>query len=70
MDGKRESRWFKDGIIKYHRTFETILNTLIETGFIVEQISEPIPSDKIMEKYPGYKDNIHKPDFLLIRVKK
>lgn len=69
-DGQRESRWFKDGIIKYHRTFESILNTLINTGFIIEQIAEPIPSDEIMNQYPEYKDNIHKPDFLLIKAKK
>ncbi len=70
IDGKRESRWFQDGIIKYHRTFESILNTLIKTGFIVEQIAEPIPSDEIVEQYSEYKDNIHKPDFLLIKAKK
>jgi SAM-dependent methyltransferase len=70
IDGKRESRWFKDGVIKYHRTFSSIINTLIESGFCIEQMSEPIPSELVMNKYPDYLDNIHKPDFLLIRAKK
>lgn len=70
IDGKRESRWFKDGIIKYHRTFTSILNTLIKSGFIIEQLSEPIPSDEIMKQYPEYLDNIHKPDFLLVNARK
>ena len=70
IDGKRESRWFKDGIIKYHRTFTSIFNTLIESGFIFNKVLEPIPSNEIMEQHPKYKDNIHKPDFLLISVKK
>lgn len=70
IDGKRESRWFKDGIVKYHRTFASIVNTLIESGFTIEKIIEPIPSPEIMEQYPRYKDNIHKPDFLLITARK
>ncbi len=70
IDGKRESQWFKDGVIKYHRTFSSLVNTLIDSGFCIEQMSEPIPSEVTMYQYPEYKDNIHKPDFLLIRVKK
>ncbi|KAF5057543.1 Ubiquinone biosynthesis O-methyltransferase [anaerobic digester metagenome] len=70
IDGKRESRWFKDGVIKYHRTFSSIINTLIESGFCIEQMSEPIPSELVMNQYHDYLDNIHKPDFLLIRAKK
>ena len=70
LDGKRESRWFKDGIIKYHRTFSSIMNTLIEGGFTIEKITESIPSAETMQKFPEYKDNIHKPDFLIIAARK
>lgn len=70
VNGKRESRWFKDGIIKYHRTFSSVVNILTETGFHIEQMSEPIPSDAIVDQHPEYKDNIHKPDFLLVKVSK
>lgn len=70
INGKRESRWFKDGVIKYHRTFSSILNTIIKSGFTVEQVSEPIPSDEIIEEYPEYEDYIHKPNFLLIKARK
>lgn len=70
IDGKRESKWFKDGIIKYHRTFESLVNSLIKTGFVIEEIMEPIASEEIMEEYPGYRDNVHKPDFLLIKARK
>ena len=31
---------------------------------------EPLPTDEILEQYPDYKDLFHKPDFLLLRVKK
>jgi len=70
INGKRESRWFNDGVIKYHRTFSSIVNTLIDSGFCIEQMSEPIPSEAVMNQHTEYMDNIHKPDFLLISVKK
>ena len=38
IDGERESVWFIDNVKKYHRTFSTIINTLIEAGFIIEKV--------------------------------
>jgi hypothetical protein len=32
-EGIRKSRWFVDGVIKYHRMLETYVNTLIDSGF-------------------------------------
>lgn len=70
VEGERESVWFVDHVKKYHRTFSTIINTLIEAGFTIEKMIEPLPTDELLEKYPAYKDLFHKPDFLLVRVKK
>ena len=38
VEGERESRWFVDGVKKYHRTFSTIVNTLVKTGFVIEKM--------------------------------
>lgn len=70
VEGERESVWFVDNVKKYHRTFSTIVNTLIETGFSIEKMIEPLPSGEILEKYPEYNDLFHKPDFLLIKMRK
>ncbi len=70
IEGERESVWFVDNVKKYHRTFSTIINTLIEAGFSVEKMIEPLPTDELLEQYPDYMDLFHKPDFLLVRVKK
>lgn len=69
-EGERESVWFVDHVKKYHRTFSTIINTLIEAGFMVEKMVEPIPDKEMLKKYPEYKDLLHKPDFLLVKAKK
>ncbi len=70
IEGERESTWFVDNVKKYHRTFSSIINTLIETGFTVEKMIEPLPTAELLKKYPEYKDLFHKPDFLLVKVKK
>lgn len=70
VEGERESAWFVENVKKYHRTFSTIINTLIEEGFTIEKMIEPLPTDELLEKYPDYKDLFHKPDFLLIKANK
>ena len=67
---KEQLTWVLEHVKKYHRTFSTIINTLINAGFSIERMIEPLPTDEILEQYPDYKDLFHKPDFLLLRVKK
>lgn len=70
LEGERKVTWIVDGVIKYHRTMSSILNSLSNAGFIIDKMLEPIPSKEIMDQYPSYKKCIHKPDFLLIKAKK
>ncbi len=70
VEGERKTVWFVDNVKKYHRTFSTIVNALIEAGFTIEKMIEPLPTEELLEKYPDYRDLFHKPDFLLIMVRK
>lgn len=70
MPGIRKTAWIVDEVIKYHRTFSSIIHSLSAAGFLIEEMLEPLPSAEIMEKYPSYKKYYHKPDFLLIRARK
>jgi len=70
VDGERKSKWYIDDVQKYHRTFSSIINALINAGFIIERLLEPVPTEEVMKSYPEYKKDIHKPDFLLVRAKK
>jgi len=54
IEGERESVWFVDNVKKYHRTFSTIINTLINAGFSIERMIEPLPTDEILEQYISY----------------
>jgi len=71
VDGERLSTWFVDGVKKYHRTFSTIVNTLVDAGLTVEKLIEPIPDAAMLAAWPERtRDLLHKPDFLVVRARK
>ena len=64
----RIENWFVDGIIKYHRTFSTIINTLCDAGFVIQKVVEPIPDDYALDKRPGLRKEFIKPTFLIVKA--
>ncbi len=70
LEGERKTSWIVKDVIKYHRTLSAILNALVNNGYIIERVLEPIPDQTIMKKHPSYRRYYHKPDFLFIRVRK
>jgi SAM-dependent methyltransferase len=69
-NGKREVSWIVDGIIKYHRCFSEIINDLIDAGFTIERMLEPIPTKDVIKRLPSYEKDIDKPNFLIIKARK
>ncbi len=70
IEGERNTIWFVEGIKIYHRMFSTVINCLVEEGFVIDRITEPEPSKELLQKYPEYYDLFHRPDFLLVRARK
>lgn len=56
-------------VIKYHRTLETYLNTLLAAGFKLNKIVEPTPPKSMLD-IPGMKDEYRRPMMLIISVTK
>ena len=55
--------WMNRGAVR-------MINALVDAGFIVEKLIEPIPTVELMEQFPDHADLLHKPDFLVVRVRK
>ncbi len=68
--GKRSTRWIVDGVEKYHRTFSEIVNALVDAGFTIEKMLEPIPTQETIERDKSWEKDLHKPNFLLIQATK
>jgi len=39
--GRRNVDWHGAKVVKYHRTIETLINSLIKNGFVIEDVCEP-----------------------------
>lgn len=57
-------------IPRFHRTLSYWLNLLIRTGFQLEQVEEPRPTDETVAAYPGLQDAQVVSYFLHLRVRK
>ena len=55
---------------RFTHTLSQWLNLLIETGFVLERIEEPCPSDEAVQACPHVQDAQIMPYFLHIRVRK
>ena len=66
----RESNWFIDGVIKYHRTIETYVNTLIDAGFLLKRILEPGPTVTAIAEKPELSEHLRRPPILVIAATK
>ena len=65
-EGPRQARFLDHDVVKYHRTFATYLNTLIDSGFTITRVSEPQPTQEMLDKHPEMQDETRRPMFLLI----
>lgn len=68
-NGIRIVNWNNCDVIKYHRSFSNIINTLIKYFEIIE-FQEPTPTKEMIDKNPKYINQLDKPYFLFVKVKK
>lgn len=57
--------WFIEGVEKYHRTVSTYVNTLLEQGFSLCHLSEPMPTDEMIAQRNAFQMNKIRPPLLV-----
>ncbi len=70
LEGKRESVFLGEKVVKYHKTLTTYLNTLLKTGFEITGIVEAQPSEEMLKIILEMKDELRRPMMLLVSAKK
>ncbi|AWM89019.1 bifunctional 2-polyprenyl-6-hydroxyphenol methylase/3-demethylubiquinol 3-O-methyltransferase UbiG [Microvirga sp. 17 mud 1-3] len=70
MEGERRTDWFARGVLKYHRTLGTTLNTLIDSGFTLRRIEEFAPTHEQIEQWPDLAEELERPMMLLVSAQK
>lgn len=70
IEGERRTDWFVKGVLKYHRTLGTTLNTLIDAGFELRRVEEFAPTREQIEQSPELAEEIERPMMLLVSARK
>jgi SAM-dependent methyltransferase len=66
VEGSRQARFLDNDVVKYHRTVATYMNALIASGFRITKVSEPQPTQEMLDNNPDMRDEIRRPIFLMI----
>jgi SAM-dependent methyltransferase len=65
-EGERRTRWFVDGVVKYHRTVETYVNALLDAGLRLVRLEEPEADEAMLAEKPEWRQERRCPPFLLL----
>ena len=68
-EGRRTAHFLGEEVTKYHRTLTTYLMGLLQNGFAITAVAEPMPPREIWD-IPGMKDEMRRPMMLIIRAVK
>jgi ubiquinone/menaquinone biosynthesis C-methylase UbiE len=68
VEGERRNDWLVKGVLKYHRTMSTTINTLIGAGFTIEQLQEYSPTETELARTPELAPQLERPIFLVIKA--
>lgn len=66
IEGKRETVFLGEKVIKYHHTLTTILQGLLQSDFIIKEVIEPQPTEEMLENVAGMKEELRRPMMLAV----
>ncbi len=69
-EGIRQTTWFVDDVLKYHRTTETYVSVLLNAGFRLDHFKEPKPTEQALTERPSLSINLRRPPVLLLGATK
>jgi len=68
-EGKRTASFLGTPVTKYHHTLTTYIEGLVNNGFTIDHVQEPMPPKNMMD-LPGMKDEMRRPMMLIIAATK
>ena len=69
-ESERRYTWFVDGVLKYHRTVATYLNTLVENGLTIRRVLEPEAQPEYLADRPALADESRRPPLMVVSAQK
>ena len=69
LEGRRVTEWITPGVVKYHRTVASYVNSLLTHGFQLVRLEEWGPTQAQIAEHPEWADEVHRPPFLLVSAR-
>ena len=69
-EGPREWIWWGRTFVNMHRALSSYVSAFLESGFVLEGISEPTPSPEQLAAHPEWEDEYRAPNFIIFELKK
>lgn len=70
LEGERRTDWITSGVLKFHRTIGTTVNTLIDSGLALRHLEEFAPTREQIAQYPELGEELDRPMMLLIAAQR
>lgn len=69
-EGPRDFPWWGKNFVNMHRTLSSYVNAFVESGFVLEGMEEPVPSEQQIVENPSFDDEFRAPNFVVFRLGK
>ena len=69
-EGPREFTWWNRSFINMHRTLSSYVAAFVESGFTLEALLEPTPSEEQLAENPTFDDEFRSPNFIIYGLRK
>jgi SAM-dependent methyltransferase len=69
LEGQRVTEWITPGVVKYHRTVASYVNSLLAQSFHLVHLEEWGPTWAQIAAHPEWADEVHRPPFLLLAAR-
>ncbi|WP_172280118.1 class I SAM-dependent methyltransferase [Chryseobacterium sp. LAM-KRS1] len=70
IEGRRNTTFLGENVVKYHRTLTTYISCLLNSGFKLKKVVEAQPSEEMLKQFSEMKDELRRPMMLLISAEK
>lgn len=70
VEGRRMTDWLAKGVVKYHRTIGTTVNSLLDAGFVIRRLLEWHPTPDQIAVNPDLAEEMDRPMILMISAER
>lgn len=70
IDGRREAVFLGEPVVKFHHSLTTLVQALLNAGFELLDIQEPMPSDEMLREQPKMREEMQRPMMIIFKAKK